>query len=116
MITRFDGHKVFPVNLEGLIGAREDVHNVCVVGVNDREHTQGQYPLVIVEFDGQLSEEEKKQKCIEIFKHCDEVVEERGKPVAVLPIDEIPLTGMGKNDYRALDKLYKKYDYLTWEH
>lgn len=104
MITRFDGHKVFPVNLEGLISARADVHNVCVVAVNDREHSQGQYPIVVVEFMNVLTEEEKATKCREIFEYCDKEVEERGKPVAVVVIGEIPLTGMGKNDYRTLGK------------
>lgn len=114
MITRFDGHKVFPVNLEGLIGAHADVHNVCVVGVDDLEHTQGQYPLVVVEFEPAVPVEEREAKCREIFAYCDQTVEERGKPVAVVSVDTIPLTGMGKNDYRALGKEYKEYDYLSW--
>ena len=114
MITRFDGHKVFPVNLEGLIDAREDVKNVCVVGVNDLDHSQGQYPLVVVELEGDFTEEEKRAKCSDIFKQCDEVVEERGKPVAVVCVDKMPLTPMGKNDYRAIGKLYKDYDYKSF--
>lgn len=114
MITRFDGHKVFPVNLEGLIDAREDVKNVCVVGVNDLDHSQGQYPMVVVEFEGELTEEEKRAKCSEIFTLCDQNVEERGKPVAVVCIDQMPLTAMGKNDYRAVGKKYKDYDYKSW--
>lgn len=114
MITRFDGHKVFPVNLEGLISARADVHNVCVVAVNDREHSQGQYPIVVVEFMDVLTEEEKAAKCREIFEYCDKEVEERGKPVSVVVIDEIPLTGMGKNDYRTLGKKYADFDYTAW--
>lgn len=115
MITRFDGHKVFPVNLEGLIDAREDVKNVCVVGVNDLDHTQGQYPLVVVELEGELTEEEKRAKCSDIFRQCDREVEERGKPVAVVSIDQMPLTAMGKNDYRAVGKMYKSYDYKSWK-
>ena len=42
-------------------------------------------------------------------------LEERGKPVAVLAIDRIPLTGSGKDDYRMLEKLYRKYDYTKWD-
>jgi len=114
MITRFDGHKVFPVNLEGLIDARDDVKNVCVVGVNDLDHSQGQYPLVVVQLEGELSEEEKRAKCSDIFKQCEREVEERGKPVAVVAVDEMPLTPMGKNDYRAIGKTYKDFDYKSW--
>ena len=28
--------------------------------------------------------------------------------------DEIPLTAMGKNDYRALEKEFKYFDYIAW--
>ena len=48
-----------------------------------------------------------------IYDYCMENLEERGKPVAVVAIPEIPLTGMGKNDYRALEKEYKTFDYTT---
>lgn len=112
MITRFDGHKVFPINLESLVSEREDVHNCSVIGVNDRGHSQGQYPMVIVELDASA---DKEAICKEIFQYCDEVVEERGKPVAVIAVDEIPLTGMGKNDFIALEKTYKDFDYTVWE-
>lgn len=112
MITRFDGHKVFPVNLESMVSEHEAIHNCVTIGVNDRGHGQGQYPLVIIEADVGA---DKEALCREIFEFCDENVEERGKPVAVLAIDEIPLTGMGKNDYRALEAQYKDYDYTQWK-
>ena len=111
MITRFDGHKVFPVNLENLIGARADVHNVAVIGVNDLGHTQGQYPLVIVEL---MPGTKSAAVCKEIFEYCNKCVEERGKPVAVLSVKKMPLTGMGKNDYRALETQFADFDYTAW--
>ena len=49
MITRFDGHKVFPINLESMGSEHENVYSCAVVGVDDREHSQGQYPIVLVE-------------------------------------------------------------------
>lgn len=110
MITRFDGHKVFPINLESLITNRRDVHNCAVVGVNDREHSQGQYPLVLVE----LMPGVKESVCGEIFEFCDKNVEERGKPVAVLAVESLPLTPMGKIDYVTLEKEYKQFDYKKW--
>lgn len=111
MITRFDGHKVFPINLESLIADRADVHNCAVVGVNDASHSQGQYPLALVE----LMPGVEPKVCAEIFSFCDRNVEERGKPVAVLPVDKLPLTAMGKIDYRALEKEYARYDYTGWK-
>ena len=39
MITRFDGHKVFPINLESLVADRPEVYNCAVIGVDDMEHS-----------------------------------------------------------------------------
>lgn len=111
MITRFDGHKVFPVNIESMVSEWKEVHNCCVIGVEDREHAQGQYPMILVELN---ADTDKADVCARIFSQCMEKLEERGKPVAILPIDEIPLTGAGKNDYRTLEKEYSKFDYTHW--
>ena len=111
MITRFDGHKVFLVNLENLVGKRPDVRNVAAIGVNDRAHSHGQYPMVLVEL---VQGVDPLAACKEIFICCNEQLEERGRPVAVLPVETIPLTPMGKNDYRELEKVYADFDYTIW--
>ncbi|MBR7123796.1 MAG: acyl--CoA ligase [Candidatus Methanomethylophilaceae archaeon] len=110
MITRFDGHKVFPVNLESMINAFEDVRNCAVIGVKDRGHGQGHYPLVIIELAEGVDAD---VACRKIFQYCNTHAEERGRPVGVIAIDEIPLTAMGKNDFRALEDLYRTFDYTT---
>lgn len=111
MITRFDGHKVFPVVIEGAINGFETVVNCVVVGVDDRDRTQGQYPMAIVQLaEGVIDAQ---VECRRIFRICNEMLEERGRPVGIIPIDEIPLTGMGKNDFRALEKQYKHFDYKS---
>ena len=111
MITRPDGHKVFPVIIESAINALPSVINCVVIGVNNRDGIQGQWPMAIVQLAEEVDDAAK--ECRKIFKLCDATLEERGKPVGVIPIDEIPLTGMGKNDYRALEKQYRKYDYKS---
>ena len=111
MITRFDGHKIFPVNIESLVSEHPKVRNCCAVGITDREHGQGQVPLVIAE----LTECDKASVCEEIFDICNAQLEERGKPVAVISVDSIPFTGMGKNDYRTLEKEYANFDYTLLE-
>lgn len=111
MITRFDGHKVFPVVIEGAINGFETVVNCVVVGVDDRDRTQGQYPMAIVQLaEGVIDVQ---VECRRIFRICNEMLEERGRPVGIIPIDEIPLTGMGKNDFRTLEKQYKHFDYKS---
>lgn len=110
MITRFDGHKVFPVNLESMVSGREDIRNCAVIGVKDLEHSQGQYPLILIEVNPGVDAE---AACKEIFAFCDINAEERGKPVAVIHLDKIPLTGMGKNDYRLLEERFGNFDYMA---
>lgn len=109
MITRFDGHKIFPVNIESFVSEHPNVRNCCAVAITDREHGQGHVPLVLVD----LSACDKDAVCKEIFNNCDKALEERGKPVAVISVDNIPLTGMGKNDYRELEKIYADFDYTS---
>jgi len=111
MITRFDGHKVFLVNLEDLVGKRADVRNVAAIGVNDRVHSHGQYPMLLVEL---AQGTDPAAACKEIFAYCNENLEERGKPVAVLAVDTVPLTPMGKNDCLALEQAYADFDYTAW--
>ncbi len=114
MITRFDGHKVFPITIESFISKHELVHSCSVIGVDDRERMQGQYPMAVVELNSGVDESRREEICAEIYRLCHEQLEERGRPVAVVCVDEIPLTAMGKNDYRKLEKEYKYFDYEAW--
>ena len=114
MITRFDGHKVFPITIESFIGEHELVHSCSVIGVDDRERTQGQYPMAVIELVAGVDVSRREEICREIYRTCQEQLEERGRPVAVVCVDEVPLTAMGKNDYRALEKEYKYFDYVAW--
>jgi acyl-coenzyme A synthetase/AMP-(fatty) acid ligase len=83
--------------------------------VDDRERLQGQYPMAVIELVAGIDVSERESICKDIYNKCHELLEERGRPVAVVCINEIPLTAMGKNDYRTLEKEYKCFDYLAWE-
>ncbi len=111
MITRFDGHKVFPINLESMIMERPDVHNCAVVGTDDMEHSQGQYPMALVEL---VKDVDAVAVCKRIYDYCNTNAEERGRPVAVVAVDALPLTPMGKVDNKKLEAEYKAFDYLSW--
>ena len=114
MITRFDGHKVFPVTIESFIAEHELVHSCSVIAVDDRERLQGQYPMAVIELNAGVDVSRREDICREIYAKCNEMLEERGRPVAVVCVDEVPLTAMGKNDYRALEKQFKYFDYISW--
>ena len=112
MICRFDGHKVFPVTIESMVSEHTGVRNSCVIGVNDRGHGQGQYPLILVMF---YDDTDKAAACKEIYEDVYARCEERGKPVALLAVGEIPLTGSLKNDSVRLGKEYETFDYTAWD-
>jgi acyl-coenzyme A synthetase/AMP-(fatty) acid ligase len=76
------------------------------------DRTQGHYPVVFVEFADYV--DNKEEFCKKIFKECNALLEERGRPVAVVAIDKIPLTGSGKNDFRTLEKENEHFDYKAW--
>lgn len=111
MITRFDGHKVFPINLESMISELPDVRNCAVVGTDDMINSQGQYPMALIEI---VKGADKTKVCRDVFRYCELNAEERGRPVAVVSVEELPLTPMGKIDNKRLEAEYKNFDYLAW--
>ena len=115
MITRFDGHKVFPITIESFISEHPDVHSCSVIGVDDRERMQGQYPMAVVELNPDVPVSRREAIAKDIYNKCQEQLEQRGKPVAIVCVDEVPLTAMGKNDYRKLESIYKYFDYEAWQ-
>lgn len=106
MITRFDGHKLFPVQIENIIQQQPGVVNCVVVPVKDIDHGQGVLPLAVIEPEAGLDE---KKICEEIREFCDRVMEERGRPCAVVAMKQIPLTSVGKCDRKAVESMYKDF-------
>lgn len=115
MITRFDGHKVFPITIESFISEHPDVHSCSVIAVDDRERSQGQYPMAVIELNANIEVSRRNAICKEIYNSCQEHLEQRGRPVAIMCVDEVPLTPMGKNDFRKLEREYKYFDYIAWQ-
>ena len=115
MITRFDGHKVFPITIESFIAEHPAVHSCSVIAVDDRERMQGQYPMAVIELNANIPSSQRDEICKEIYNSCQEHLEQRGRPVAIMCVDEVPLTPMGKNDYRKLEREYQFFDYVAWQ-
>ena len=109
-IPRFDGHKVYPLQLERVVMQHPAVRNCVAIAIKDREHAQGLLPLMIVELADKAQVGEKMRA--ELKKHCLNEIELRSQPADVIFVDKIPLTQMAKNDYRALEKEYGDYNYL----
>lgn len=110
MVTRFDGHKVFPSHIEDVLTKHDSIASCAVVGIPDRVHGQGMYPLALMK----LTEEaeataDKKALREELMAMSNELLEERGRPIDIVFIDEMPRTGLTKVDYMTLSEQYKDH-------
>ena len=105
MITRADGHKIFPVALEGIIGRHRDVLSCAVVGVRDRLHAQGMQALAVIQLRPDADTEKVRA---ELFAMLEYEAEERGRPQFMEFVGEMPRAGMGKIDYKKLADDFEK--------
>ncbi len=109
VIPRFDGHKNFPIQLERVVSKFNGVVNCAVVPCKDRDHMQGQYPLVVAEIEDKTADLAKMRAAI--LKHCKRKIGGREQPCDVVFEDKIPLTLVGKNDVTTLTQKYINYNY-----
>ena len=101
MIVRYDGFKVFPSLIEKTVSSHASVASCCAVGMPDSEHAQGKLPVVFAVlnegFDAKTVNDE---LCI----LCQNELPEYAQPVWFKFVDALPLTPIGKVDYRVLER------------
>lgn len=107
MIVRHDGFKVFPSQIEKVILNDQSVRAACVVGVPDEEHAQGKLPVAFIVINDAAQKETSIAKAKAL---CSEELPEYAQPIRITVINEMPLTPIGKVDYRALEDMAKEYD------
>jgi len=102
IIIRYDGFKVFPSLIESVVSTNKAVKSCKVVGIDDIEHSQGKLPKVHIVLKEEFKNKEK-EILEQIKKNCKEKIPEYSLPVAYEVREEMPLTPIGKIDYRALE-------------
>ena len=110
MIIRHDGFKVFPSMIENVVSRHPAVHQCSVVGCADKDHTQGRLPFVYIVLKPDTTAK-KKQVVRELERMCAEELPEYVQPVAYKFIPEMPMTPVGKIDYRQLEADISPRDY-----
>ena len=110
MIIRHDGFKVFPSMIENVVSRHPAVHQCSVVGCADKDHTQGRLPFVYIVLKSDTTAK-KKQVIRELERMCAEELPEYVQPVAYKFISSMPMTPMGKVDYRQLEADISPRDY-----
>lgn len=110
IIIRHDGFKVFPSMIENVISRHPAVQHCSVVGCTDKDHVQGRLPFAYLVLEP-AAVAKKKQVIRELREMCAERLPEYVQPVGYKFIREMPLTPVGKVDYRRLEEEIAPRDY-----
>ncbi len=104
MIVRFDGFKVFPTMIETVIRQCDDIKDCCAVGTDDVIHSQGQLPVVfaVLKFD---MKKQVGEVLDELKGLCEAELPEYAQPAEIRFIPDMPVTSIGKVDYRKLEEM-----------
>lgn len=106
-IVRYDGIKISPYDIENVIEKIDDVNDCCVVAVDDLEHGNGSVPHInIVQSEDSLLSEEELKKIV--LDKCEENLSSKYCIGAITVRDELPLTPVGKTDFRKLSDMCNK--------
>lgn len=107
IIIRPDGHNISPFAIENIINKNEKVEQSAVISRTSEEYDHGSYAIAYV----QLKEQYKELTNI-VYDEIKEAVDSKLPPRDVASdyvfIDEIPLTNIGKVDYKKLESLENK--------
>ena len=105
MIVRYDGFKIYPEAIEKILSNHSDVSNCAII--KHEKAGLGTLPLAYIVKSENAKNSEENIK-IELFKVCKNNLPERAVPENFIFIDKMPLTPIGKVDYRALEKEAEK--------
>lgn len=103
MIVRFDGFKVYPTLIESVVVTHPAIKACCTVGTPDRTQSQGKLPLVYAVLDPSFGDKEAEIRN-ELIDLCHKGLPEYAQPIEFRFKDTLPLTPIGKVDYRALER------------
>lgn len=91
----------FPPFIEDVVSMHKAIETCCAVGTIDKDHVQGHLPIVFAVLKDGCTANAVKEELFELFqKELPEYVQ----PVDFVCVDKMPLTPIGKIDYRALEE------------
>lgn len=103
MIVRPDGHNVWPSRIENIIGGHEDVSDCAVIGAKNTTGSNGQIPTAFIVLRNHSKSNDEIEA--EIHSMCLEKLPERDVAQRYIFIEKLPLTLVGKVDYRELENI-----------
>lgn len=107
IIIRPDGHNISPFAIENIINSNEYVEACAVVGTPSIEHVHGEYATAYVQLKKDVIKDER-EILLELRKEVERLLPTRDVANEYKVIDELPLTNIGKVDYKVLEEKEKK--------
>lgn len=107
MIIRHDGFKVFPKHIESVIMTNPNIDKCCAVSIKDDAHSQGRLPYVFAVLKSNCHKAEN-EILKELKADCQLHLAEYAQPSEICFVEKLPLTAIGKVDYRELEKTAAK--------
>ncbi|MBQ9664468.1 MAG: acyl--CoA ligase [Oscillospiraceae bacterium] len=104
VIIPYHGFKVFPSFIESVVLSHFGIDSCCVVGKKDMDHGHGQIPIAFCVLKHEITIPEP-QITKELFAICQQKLPDYSQPAAFRYVDALPLTPIGKVDYRALERM-----------
>ena len=93
------GYNVYPLQIENILNAHQKVQTSCVIGVTDAYKMQKVRAFVKL-IPGIAAAEETEQ---ELMDYCREYISGYAIPCKILFCEDMPMTPLGKIDYRKLE-------------
>lgn len=102
IIIRYDGIKVYPVDIEAKLLDCPIINDCAVVPAKDPTHLQGAIPIAVIVLDSHIQS----QNAIkEIEEYCSENIIDYAIPQRFQLVNNLPYTSNGKIDYRLLEQM-----------
>ena len=96
------GFKLYPSYIEGVIMKHPDIDNCCVISIPDKVYGASPEAHVVIKKDS-VSELKKLKE--ELIKLCQDKLPSYSQPEDFIFEEDLPLTSVGKVDYKKVDKM-----------
>ena len=96
------GFKLYPSYIEGVIMKHPDIDNCCVISIPDKVYGASPEAHVVIKKDS-VSELKKLKE--ELIKLCQDKLPEYSQPEDFIFEEDLPLTSVGKVDYKKVEKM-----------
>ena len=104
VIIRTDGFKVYPSIIENVLTKHPAVESCAVIGLPCPGFSQGMVPKAFVVLQKEAANQQD-AALPEIMALCRRDLPEYAQPASYTVLDALPLTPIGKIDYRALERM-----------